>query len=165
MTQRTCLKYCCSGKVDLSTLAGFLSFFHLIDIRAGTLKVVLFVFTSQMVVRASALPFLLDVTFTGHFITLKIFFLFKIYGMCPLFVSISINGTPTFECEVSKIGTEIIIENNTHNAAQDQINMIAGVKLAITENGSPKSLSSRIQILDAADVKSGLTDAYDNATP
>ena len=43
--------------------------------------------------------------------------------------------------------------------------MIAGVKLAITENGSPKSLSSRIQILDAADVKSGLTDAYDNATP
>ena len=79
--------------------------------------------------------------------------------------AISINGTPTFECEVSKIGTEIIIENNTHNAAQDQINMIAGVKLAITENGSPKSLSSRIQILDAADVKSGLTDAYDNATP
>ena len=79
--------------------------------------------------------------------------------------AISINGTPTFRCEVSKIGTEIIIENNTHNAAQDQINMIAGVKLAITENGSPKSLSSRIQILDAADVKSGLTDAYDNATP
>ena len=78
---------------------------------------------------------------------------------------ISINGTPTFECEVSKIGTEIIIENNTHNAAQDQINMIAGVKLAITKEGPPRSLSSRIQILEAADVKSGLTDAYNNPTP
>lgn len=79
--------------------------------------------------------------------------------------AISINGTPTFKCEVSKIGTDITIENNTHKAAQDQINMIAGVKLAITENDSAKTLASRIQILKAADVKSGLTDAYNSATP
>ena len=78
---------------------------------------------------------------------------------------ISINGTPTFKCEVDKIGSGIIIENNTHQSAQDQINMIAGVKLAITKDGSPKTLSSRIQILDAANVKSGLTDAYNSATP
>lgn len=79
--------------------------------------------------------------------------------------AISINGTPTFKCEVDKIGTGIIIENNKHISAQDQINMITGVKLAITENGSAKTLSSRIQIREAADVKSGLTDAYNSATP
>lgn len=79
--------------------------------------------------------------------------------------AISLNGTPTFKCEVDKIGSEIIIQDNTHKSDQDQINMIAGVKLAITKNGSPKSLSSRIQIFDAADVKSGLTGAYNNATP
>lgn len=79
--------------------------------------------------------------------------------------AISLNGTPTFECEVSKIGTDIIIQDNTHKSNPDQINMIAGVKLAITKNGSPKSLSSRIQILKAADVKTGLTDAYNNPTP
>lgn len=79
--------------------------------------------------------------------------------------AISINGTPTFKCEVDKIGTDIIIGNNTHNGAQDQINMIKGVKLAITENDPAKTLASRIQILEAADVKSGLTGAYDNATP
>lgn len=79
--------------------------------------------------------------------------------------AISLNGTPTFECEVGEIGTGIIIENNKHISAQDQINMIAGVKLAITENGSAKTLVSRIQILEAADVKSGLTDAYNNPTP
>lgn len=78
---------------------------------------------------------------------------------------ISINGTPTFKCEVSKIGTGIIIENNKHISAQDQINMITGVKLAITENGSAKTLVSRIQISEVADVKSGLTDAYNSATP
>ena len=77
---------------------------------------------------------------------------------------ISINGTPTFECEVSKIGADIIIQGNTHKSAQDQINMKAGVKLAITKNGSPKSLSSRIQILEDTDVKTGLENAY-NATP
>ena len=79
--------------------------------------------------------------------------------------AISINGTPTFKCEVDKIGTDIIIGNNTHNGAQDQINMIKGVKLAITENDPAKTLASRIQILKAADVKSGLTDAYNSATP
>lgn len=79
--------------------------------------------------------------------------------------AISLNGTPTFKCEVDKIGSEIIIQGNTHKSAQDQINMIAGVKLAITKNGSPKSLSSRIQILEAADVQTYLTDAYNNATP
>ena len=79
--------------------------------------------------------------------------------------AISLNGTPTFKCEVDKIGSKIIIQDNTHKSDQDQINMIAGVKLAITENGSAKTLVSRIQILEAADVKSGLTGAYDNATP
>lgn len=79
--------------------------------------------------------------------------------------AISLNGTPTFKCEVSKIGTGVIIENNKHISDQDQINMITGVKLAITENGSAKTLASRIQILEAADVKSGLTDAYNSATP
>lgn len=78
--------------------------------------------------------------------------------------AISINGTPTFKCEVDKIGTGVIIENNKHNSDQDQINMIAGVKLAITKDGPPKILSSRIQIGYAADVKSGLTDAYNSAT-
>lgn len=79
--------------------------------------------------------------------------------------AISLNGTPTFECEVGEIGTGIIIENNTHISAQHQINMIAGVKLAITKDGSPRTLSSRIQILEDTDVKTGLTDAYNNATP
>ena len=78
---------------------------------------------------------------------------------------ISLNGAPTFKCEVDKIGSEIIIQGNTHKSDQDQINMIAGVKLAITENGSPKSLSSRIQILDAANVQAELTNAYNNVTP
>ena len=79
--------------------------------------------------------------------------------------AISLNGTPTFECEVGEIGTGIIIENNTHNAVQDQINMRAGVKLAITKDDSPRTLASRIQILEAANVKTGLTDAYNKATP
>ena len=79
--------------------------------------------------------------------------------------AISINGTPTFKCEVGEIGSGIIIQGNTHKSAQDQINMIAGVKLAITENGSAKPLASRIQIFEAADVETGLTNAYNSATP